>query len=53
MEAIAFGHFDAQAAPMPRAGDRVRLAYRLDVTEFGGTPRPEMKLDLVEPLPGS
>lgn len=51
VEAIAFGHFDAPRAPAPRAGDRLRLAYRLEVTEFGGTPRPEMKLDLVEPLP--
>ncbi|MCU0977072.1 MAG: single-stranded-DNA-specific exonuclease RecJ [Steroidobacteraceae bacterium] len=51
IEAIAFGHFDAPQAPTPRAGERVRLAYRLDVTEFGGTPRPELKLDLVEPLP--
>ncbi len=51
VEAIAFGHFDAPQAPTPRAGERVRLAYRLDVTEFGGTPRPELKLDLVEPLP--
>jgi single-stranded-DNA-specific exonuclease len=50
VEAIAFGHFDSPQAPMPRAGGRVRLAYRLDVTEFGGTPRPELKLDLVEPL---
>lgn len=53
VEAIAFGHFDAPAAPTPRAGERVRLAYRLDVTEFGGTPRPELKLDLVEPLGSS
>lgn len=52
VEAIAFGHFDGPQAPTPRAGDKVRLAYRLDVTEFGGTPRPELKLDLVEPLPG-
>jgi single-stranded-DNA-specific exonuclease len=52
VEGIAFGHFDAPQARAPRAGERVRLAYRLDVTEFGGTPRPEMKLDLVEPLQG-
>jgi single-stranded-DNA-specific exonuclease len=50
VEAIAFGYFDAPQAVAPRAGERVRLAYRLDVTEFGGTPRPELKLDLVEPL---
>jgi single-stranded-DNA-specific exonuclease len=52
VEAIAFGHFDAPQAATPRAGERLRLAYRLDVTEFGGTPRPELKLDLVEPLEG-
>lgn len=50
VEAIAFGHFDAPQAPAVRAGQRVRLAYRLDVTSFGGTPRPELKLELVEPL---
>jgi single-stranded-DNA-specific exonuclease len=50
VEGIAFGHFDAPQAVTPRKGERVRLAYRLDVTEFGGTPRPELKLDLVEPL---
>lgn len=50
VEAIAFGHFDAAQAPAVRAGERVRLAYRLDVTTFGGSPRPELKVELVEPL---
>ncbi len=52
VEGIAFGHFDAPQAQTPPPGARVRLAYRLDVTEFGGAPRPEMKLELVEPLGG-
>jgi single-stranded-DNA-specific exonuclease len=50
IEAIAFGYFtDATALPI-EPGRRVRLAYRLDSTEFGGSPRPELKLELVEPL---
>ncbi len=50
IESIAFGHFGDAAAPTVAAGSRVRLAYRLDTTDFGGTPRPELKVELVEPL---
>jgi single-stranded-DNA-specific exonuclease len=42
IEAIAFGHFDEAGATRPSAGMRVRLAYRLQSTTFGGTARAEM-----------
>ena len=32
------------------AGARVRLAYRLETTTFGGTPRPELKVEWAEPI---
>jgi len=50
LEAIAFGYFQDAAAPPVRQGERLRLAYRLDATEFGGTPRPELKLEWLEPV---
>jgi single-stranded-DNA-specific exonuclease len=50
LESIAFGYFGDAAAAAVAAGSRVRLAYRLDTTDFGGTPRPELKVELVEPL---
>jgi len=53
VEAIAFGYLDDAAAPPVRAGERVRLAYRLEATEFGGTPRPELKLEWVGPAGGT
>ncbi len=50
VEAIAFGYFeDAMARPV-QAGERLCLAYRLEVTEFGGTPRPELKIEWVGPV---
>jgi len=42
VEAIAFGHFDEAGAVRPAVGARVRLAYRLQSTTFGGTPHAEM-----------
>jgi single-stranded-DNA-specific exonuclease len=42
VEAIAFGHFDETDTVRPAAGTRVRLAYRLQSTSFGGTERAEM-----------
>jgi single-stranded-DNA-specific exonuclease len=42
IEAIAFGHFDDAQAARPAPGARLRLAYRLQSTTFGGTPRAEM-----------
>jgi len=53
VEAIAFGYFDDAGASPVRAGERVRLAYRLETTEFGGTPRPELKLEWVGPVAGT
>ncbi|MGE0030235.1 MAG: single-stranded-DNA-specific exonuclease RecJ [Steroidobacteraceae bacterium] len=48
VEAIAFGHFDESGAARPRAGTRVRLAYRLQSTTFGGTARAEMLAEYVQ-----
>ena len=45
IEAIAFRHFDHDAAPQVRAGDRVHLAYRLDVNEFRGEERLQMVVE--------
>ena len=45
IEAIAFRHFDHNAAPQVRAGDRVHLAYRLDVNEFRGEERLQMVVE--------
>ena len=45
IEAIAFRHFDHDAAPQVRAGDRVQLAYRLDVNEFRGEERLQMVVE--------
>ena len=42
VEAIAFGHFDADGSLRPPAGSRVRLAFRLQSTSYGGTTRVEM-----------
>jgi single-stranded-DNA-specific exonuclease len=49
IEGIAFNLLAEPGAPVIRAGERVRLAYRLDTTDYGGTRRPEMKLEYVEP----
>lgn len=50
LEGIAFGYYgDARARPLAQ-GARVRAAYRLDTTDFGGTLRPELKFEWVEPL---
>ena len=48
VEAIAFGHFDESGAARPRTGTRVRLAYRLQSTTFGGTARAEMLAEYVQ-----
>jgi len=48
IEAIAFGHFDDAQAARPAAGARVRLAYRLQSTTFGGTPRAEMLAEYLQ-----
>ena len=48
IEAIAFGHFDQADAGRPSAGSRVRLAYRLQSTTFGGAARAEMLAEFVQ-----
>ena len=48
IEAIAFGHFDSSNAARPVTGSRVRLAYRLQSTTFGGTARVEMLAECVQ-----
>jgi single-stranded-DNA-specific exonuclease len=48
IEAIAFGYFDNDAGERPAAGARVRLAYRLQSTRYGGTERLEMLAESVQ-----
>ncbi|HEY8264980.1 MAG TPA: single-stranded-DNA-specific exonuclease RecJ [Steroidobacteraceae bacterium] len=48
VEAIAFGYYDEDGARRPSAGARVKLAYRLQSTSFGGTPRAELLVEHVE-----
>jgi single-stranded-DNA-specific exonuclease len=50
VESIAFGHFNEAGAAAVTAGDRVRVAYRLGRTAFGGTPRPELRIEYLEPV---
>jgi single-stranded-DNA-specific exonuclease len=50
VEAIAFGYYADPAAPRVEAGSRLRLAYRLDTSDFGGRLKPEIKAESVEPL---
>jgi single-stranded-DNA-specific exonuclease len=48
VEAIAFGYFDEADARRPGAGARLRLAYRLQSTRFGGSERAELLAEHVE-----
>lgn len=48
VEAIAFGHFDADGGERPAAGSRVRVAYRLQSTSYGGTTRAEMLAEYLQ-----
>ena len=48
IEAIAFGYFDEDGARRPASGARARLAYRLQCSSFGGTPRAELLAEHVE-----
>jgi len=52
VEAIAFGYYADAAAVRVEAGSRLRLAYRLDTSDFGGTRKAELKAEFVEPLAG-
>ena len=48
VEAIAFGHFDADGATRPPAGARIRLAYRLQSSSYGGTAHAEMLAEYLQ-----
>ncbi|MGH8250449.1 MAG: single-stranded-DNA-specific exonuclease RecJ [Steroidobacteraceae bacterium] len=48
LEAIAFGHFDEADAKRPVAGSRVRLAYRLQSSSFGGTMHAELLAEYLQ-----
>lgn len=48
IEAIAFGHFDHSAPERPAKGARIRIAYRLQSTRYGGTERAEMLAEYVQ-----
>ncbi|MGB5132421.1 MAG: single-stranded-DNA-specific exonuclease RecJ [Steroidobacteraceae bacterium] len=48
VEAIAFGHFDVDGSLRPAAGARIRVAYRLQSTSYGGTPRAEMLAEYLQ-----
>ncbi|MBX3704060.1 MAG: single-stranded-DNA-specific exonuclease RecJ [Steroidobacteraceae bacterium] len=48
VEAIAFGHFDDARAIRPAAGSRLRLAYRVQSTTWGGSARAELHAEHLE-----
>jgi single-stranded-DNA-specific exonuclease len=48
VEAIAFGHFDVEGSQRPPPGARIRLAFRLQSTSYGGTARAEMLAEYVQ-----
>ena len=48
VEAIAFGHFDSESGRCPPAGSRIRVAYRLQSTSYGGTTRAEMLAEYLQ-----
>jgi single-stranded-DNA-specific exonuclease len=48
VEAIAFGHFDADGALRPSTGARIRLAFRLQSTSYGGTTRAELLAEYLQ-----
>jgi single-stranded-DNA-specific exonuclease len=49
-EAIYFGYFDHDYAPMVERGDHVKLAYRLDVNDFRGDQRLQLLVEYLEKL---
>jgi single-stranded-DNA-specific exonuclease len=49
-EAIAFRHFDHDDAPQIEPGNRVELAYRLDVNRYNGTERLQLVVEHVQVL---
>jgi single-stranded-DNA-specific exonuclease len=52
LEGIAFGYYAEASTPRVEAGSRLRLAYRLETSDFGGRLKPEIKAESVEPLAG-
>lgn len=50
VEAIAFGWFDESGRAQPVAGARVKLAFRLQSTSYGGVPRAELLVEHVASL---
>ncbi|HEY6644014.1 single-stranded-DNA-specific exonuclease RecJ [Povalibacter sp.] len=44
-EAIAFRHFDHDDAPQVAAGNRIEIAYRLDVNRYNGTERLQLVVE--------
>lgn len=48
VEAIAFGHFDDGTRARPAAGTRVRVAYRLQSSRYGGIARAEMLAEYLQ-----
>lgn len=52
VDGIAFGYYADPAAAEVAAGSRIRLAYRLDTSDYGGTLKPEIKAESLEPLAG-
>lgn len=47
-DAIAFRHFDHADSPQVEPGQRVRLAYRLDVNQYNGTERLQLVVEYLE-----
>jgi single-stranded-DNA-specific exonuclease len=52
VEGIAFGYYADPAAAVVAPGQRLRLAYRLDTSDFGGTLKAEIKAESAMPLGG-
>jgi single-stranded-DNA-specific exonuclease len=48
VEGIAFGYYAEAGVPRVEAGSRLRMAYRLDTSDFGGRLKPEIKAESVE-----
>jgi single-stranded-DNA-specific exonuclease len=53
IEGIAFGYFADSSVPPVGKGSRVRMAYRLETSDFGGSLKAELKAETVETLTGS
>jgi single-stranded-DNA-specific exonuclease len=48
VEGIAFGYYAEAGVPRVEAGTRLRMAYRLEISDFGGRLKPEIKAESVE-----